>query len=168
MISFPQNSVRRFIVQLVAYACYNFALTDSSDRSVWRVRKHETQSYRESCVFHFEPGWLYFFGMPLVYCTVKPFFLIGKRIVIHDRAFLRSLIARYQFYYCNRNFGLCAKSMSQWRNLHRGSFWIQMQMSKKHSRTGNFLKVMQTLTAYQLRITFSNSPNLLSCLDGSR
>ena len=33
----------------------SFVLTHSSDRfkSVWRVRKHETQSYRESCVFHF-------------------------------------------------------------------------------------------------------------------
>ena len=51
--------------------------------------------------------------------------------MIHDRAFLRSLKACYQSYYCNRNFGLCAKSMSQWRNLHRGSFWIQMQMSTR-------------------------------------
>ena len=33
----------------------SFVLTHSSDRfnGVWRVRKHETQCYRESCVFHF-------------------------------------------------------------------------------------------------------------------
>ena len=28
-------------------------------KSVWRVRKHETQSYRESCVFHFSHFDLY-------------------------------------------------------------------------------------------------------------
>ena len=29
-------------------------------KSVWRVRKHETQSYRESCVYHFSHFELYF------------------------------------------------------------------------------------------------------------
>ena len=29
-------------------------------KSVWRVRKHETQSNRESCVFHFSHFELYF------------------------------------------------------------------------------------------------------------
>ena len=43
----------------------SFVLTHSSDRlnqikSVWRVLKHETQSYRESCVFHFSHFELYF------------------------------------------------------------------------------------------------------------
>ena len=30
-------------------------------KSVWRVRKHETQSYRESCVFHFSHFDLYIY-----------------------------------------------------------------------------------------------------------
>ena len=40
----------------------SFVLTHSSDRfnGVWRVRKHETQCYRESCVFHFSHFELYF------------------------------------------------------------------------------------------------------------
>ena len=40
----------------------SFVLTHSSDRfnSVWRVRKHEAQSNRESCVFHFSHFKLYF------------------------------------------------------------------------------------------------------------
>ena len=78
-----------------------------------------------------EPGWLYFCEMRLVYCIVKPFFPDWQAylvlawpyysrssgpfldFVIHDRAFLRSLKARNQFHYFDRNFGLCAKSMSQ-------------------------------------------------------
>ena len=47
-----------------AYALVRFNLrqiqfTHSSDRS--RVRKHETQSYRESCVFHFSHFELYIY-----------------------------------------------------------------------------------------------------------
>ena len=39
----------------------SFVLTHSSDRlTVWRVHKHKTQSYRESCVFHFSNFELYF------------------------------------------------------------------------------------------------------------
>ena len=66
-------------------------------------------------------------GLALLFSIVRRFL----DFMIHDRAFLRSLKACYQSYYCNRNVGLCAKSMSQWRNLHRGSFWIQMQMSTR-------------------------------------
>ena len=95
-----------------------------------------------------EPGWLYFCEMPWFIASLNLFswlasvfsvglallFSIVRRFldfVIHDRAFLRSLKAGNQFHYFDRNFGLCAKSMSQWRNLHRGSFWIQMQMSTR-------------------------------------
>ena len=47
-----------------AYALVRFNLrqiqfTHSSDRS--RLRKHETQSYRESCVFHFSHFELYIY-----------------------------------------------------------------------------------------------------------
>ena len=52
------------ITLLFPYALVRFNLrqiqfTHSSDRS--RVRKHETQSYRESCVFHFSHFELYIY-----------------------------------------------------------------------------------------------------------
>ena len=34
-------------------------MTKIEIKSVWRVRKHETQSYMESCVFHFSHFELY-------------------------------------------------------------------------------------------------------------
>ena len=40
-----------FLYALVRFNLRQIQFTHSSDRS--RVRKHETQSYRESCVFHF-------------------------------------------------------------------------------------------------------------------
>ena len=56
-----------------AYAHVRFNLRQSqfrhsSDRS--RVRKHETQSYRESCVFHFNHFELYIYVYMYVYIYI--------------------------------------------------------------------------------------------------
>ena len=48
-----------FLYALVRFNLRQIQFTHSSDRS--RVRKHETQSYRESCVFHFSHFELYIY-----------------------------------------------------------------------------------------------------------
>ena len=45
-------------------------------KSVWRVRKHETQSNRESCVFHFSRFELYFALHSCVLSTFKQHLLL--------------------------------------------------------------------------------------------
>ena len=61
----------------------SFVLTHSSDRfnGVWRVRKHETQCYRESCVFHFSHFELYFALHSCVLSTFQQHSLLFPTII---------------------------------------------------------------------------------------
>ena len=51
--------------------------------SVWRVREHETQSYRESCVFHFSHFELYFALHSCVLSTFQQHLLLFPSIILH-------------------------------------------------------------------------------------
>ena len=54
-------------------------------KSVWWVRKHETQSYRESCVFHFSHFELYIYIYMLVYIIKSGRKLISMILVLESR-----------------------------------------------------------------------------------
>ena len=69
-----------------AYAHVRFNLRQSqfrhsSDRS--RVRKHETQSYRESCVFHFNHFELYIYVYMYVYIYIYIYIYIYTYIYMY-------------------------------------------------------------------------------------
>ena len=70
-------------------------------KSFWQVRKHETQSYRESCMFRFSHFELYFALHSCVLSTLQRYLLQFPTIIFFKDKFSSNWWKLIQITYCN-------------------------------------------------------------------
>ena len=93
-------------------------------KSVGRVCKHKTQSYRESCLFHFSHFELYFALHSCVLSTFQQYLLQFPTIISHI-VDLASIFAPFQ------NKVMSIKLSHNWRRLRATSFSVKSVVQVK-------------------------------------
>ena len=119
-------------------------------KSVGRVCKHKTQSYRESCLFHFSHFELYFALHSCVLSTFQQHLLQFPTIISHI-VDLASIFAPFQ------NKVMSIKLSHNWRRLRATSFSVKSVVQVENKSVKNTNKQTNDVSALCL------TPRVLHC-----